>query len=123
MKNLHEIILEKLKMRKSKYFPKTKKELQDILNQLINERGNEDDFNDIDTSGITDMSGLFKNMKNFNGDISNWDVSNVTNMRGMFYNSKFNGDISDWDVLNCRKMKFMFDNSPLENNTPKWYKK
>ena len=52
MKSLHEIILEKLKIRKSnkssyKYFPKTKEELEDILKELIKERGNECDFNDI----------------------------------------------------------------------------
>ena len=60
MKSLHEIILEKFKIRKSnkpsyKYFPETKKELKDLLNILIEERGNEGDFNDIDTSEITDM--------------------------------------------------------------------
>ena len=97
MKSLQEIILEKLKMRKSKYFPKTKKELQDLLKQLIKERGNEGDFNDIDTSEITDMSGLFKNMKEFNGDISNWDISSVNDMTRMF------------------------NRSPLENNPPYWY--
>ena len=64
MKRLHEIILEKLKIRKSnkpsyKYFPKTKEELKNILNQLIGERGNDGDFNDIDTSEINDMSVIF----------------------------------------------------------------
>ena len=52
-----------------KYHPKTKKELKDLLKQLIDERGNEGDFNDIDTSEITDMSHLFYESK-FNGDIS-----------------------------------------------------
>ena len=51
--------------------PKSKKELQDLLKQLIKERGNEGDFNDIDTSEITDMSDLFYYMDKFNGDISN----------------------------------------------------
>ena len=86
MKSLHEIILEKLKIRKTsyKYFPKTKEELEHILEELIKERGNEGDFNDIDTSEITDMSELFKNMKEFNGDISNWNVSNVIGYEEMF---------------------------------------
>ena len=37
MKSLQEIILEKLKIRKSsyKYFPKTKEELKDILKELL----------------------------------------------------------------------------------------
>ena len=95
MKSLQEIILEKLKIRKSnkpsyKYFPKTKEELKVIIIQLIKERGNESDFNDIDTSKITDMSELFDDMKEFNGNISNWDVSNVTDMRAMFDDCKIN---------------------------------
>ena len=53
------------------YHPKSKKELQDLLKQLIKERGNEGDFNDIDTSEMTYMSGLFDGMNKFNGDISN----------------------------------------------------
>ena len=53
MKDLNKYITEKLKIKKSnkpsyKYFPKSKAELQDLLKQLIYERGNEGDFNDID---------------------------------------------------------------------------
>ena len=89
MKSLQEIILEKLKIRKTnkpsyKYFPKTKENLQHLLKQLIKKRGNEGNFNDIDVSNITDMSYLFDYMKEFNGDISKWDVSNVTDMKYMF---------------------------------------
>ena len=82
MKDLNTYITEKLKIKKSsyKYFPKTKEELKDIINQLIEERGNDGDFNDIDTSNITDMSELFRDMYEFNGDISNWDVSNISNI-------------------------------------------
>ena len=91
MRSINQYITEKLKIRKSsyKYFPETKKELQDLLKQLIKERGNEGDFNDIDTSKITDMSGLFDNIDNrdkFNGDISNWDVSNVNYNYKIFEN-------------------------------------
>ena len=70
---------------KYNYHPKTKKELKKLINQLIEERGNEGDFNDIDTSKITDMSELFNGIDKFNGNISNWDVSNVTDMKYMFY--------------------------------------
>ena len=151
MKSLKCYIQEKLVIKKSKiidykYFPKTKKELENIIEQRIKEEGNEVNLNDIDVSKITDMSYLFLNT-DFNGDISNWDVSNVTdmsgmfefskfngdifnwnvskviNMIGMFTESKFNGDISGWNVSNCREMNLMFDNSPLENNPPKWYKR
>ena len=120
MKNINTYITEKLKIRKSnkpsyKYFPKNKKELKDIINQLIKERGNEGDFNDIDTSEITDMLELFKNMEEFNGDISGWNVSNVTDMYSMFYKCEsFNQDISNWDVSNVKYKFNVFYNCPIE---------
>ena len=79
------------------YYPKDKDELEEIVNKLIKERGENADLNDIDTSKITDMSHIFK-YSPFNGNISSWDVSNVKDMHWIFY---------------C---------SPLENNPPKWYK-
>ena len=39
---------------------------------------------DWDVSAITDMSGLFYNLRNFNADISSWDTSVVTDMSQMF---------------------------------------
>ena len=85
MKSLKSYIQEKLIIKKSnyKYFPKTKKELKEIIEQRIKDEGSEVDLNDIDVSEITDMSLLFKNT-NFNGDISEWNVSNVINMSYMF---------------------------------------
>ena len=145
-------ILERLHINKDiksyNYHPKTRDELKELVDQLIKERGNDADLNDIDTSEITDMSELFYN-SDFNGDISEWDVSNVTDMSAMFCESKFtgeNGDISDWDVSNVKDMNYMFYSSsfngdlsnwdvsnvedmgemflqsPLQSNTPKWYK-
>ncbi len=113
MKSLTNYIQEKLVIKKSKrveykYFPQTKKELQDIIEQRIKQEGNEVDLNDIDVSKITDMAFLFKDT-NFNGNVSEWDVSNVTNMVGMFYRcSKFNQDISNWDVSNVTNMHSIF---------------
>ena len=103
------------------YHPKTKEELKDLLKQLIEERGNEGDFNDIDTSKITNMSYLFYYKDKFNGDISNWDVSNVTNMKHMFNSCKsFNQLLANWDVSNVINMNYMFFecesfNQPLNN--------
>ena len=154
MKNLKDIILEKLIINKNTkinnyhYHPKDKDELMELLDKLIEERGWEGNFNDIDTSNITDMSMLFTfSRPKFNGDISEWDVSNVTNMRFMFCDTKFSGDISNWDVsnvedmydmfygcndFNCnlnkwdvnkvKDMRDMFNGCPLEKNPPKWYK-
>ena len=130
------------------YHPKTNGELIKIVDKLIKERGNNADLNDIDTSEITDMDGIFEG-SNFNGDISNWDVSNVENMKFMFYNSEFNGDLSkwnvsnvkdmmsmfyaseftaengdiyEWDVRNVQIMFSMFTGTPLEKNPHEWYK-
>ena len=111
MKSLPYYIQEKLLIRKNKhynYFPKTKRELQNIINHRIENEGNEVDLNDIDVSEITDMSGLFKET-DFNGDISSWDVSNVTNMSFIFWGCEaFNQDISKWDVSNVIDMQGMF---------------
>ena len=128
-----------------KYHPKDKNELMELVERLIEERGEDADLNDIDTSEITNMSGLFlyegfngdisqwdvsnvQDMSNmfegsdFNGDISDWDVRNVKDMTGMFIESSFNGNISNWDVSKVEDMSSMFDDCPLEKNPPKWYK-
>lgn len=116
MKSINHYISEKLKISKNNieynnynYFPETKKDLKNLLEELIEERGQEGDFNDIDTSGIRDMSELFRGMKEFNGDISKWDVSNVTDMDRMFsYCEKFNRDISNWKVSKVTTKLCMF---------------
>ena len=108
-------ITSKTKVNKYNYHPKTKEELKNLIKQLIKERGNEGDFNDIDTSEITDMSDVFDSMYRFNGDISNWDASNVTNMNWMFTGSKsFNQDISNWDVSKVKDRTNIFLNCPIE---------
>ncbi len=110
MKSLVHYIQEKLVIKKNKhnYFPETKNELQDIIEQRIKEEGNNVDLNDIDVSNITDMSYLFSD-SNFNGNISKWNVSNVTDMSFMFYECfKFNQDISNWNVSNVLNMRNMF---------------
>ena len=104
------------------YHPKTNGELIKIVDQLIKERGNDANLNDIDTSEITDMAGIFEG-SNFNGDISNWDVSNVKDMSYMFSNSKFtgeNGDISNWDVSNVEYMHYMFYRSIFNDDISNW---
>lgn len=73
--------------------PKTKKELEDIIKKTIEEKGDSCDLNFIDTSLITDMSGLFLR-SSFNGNISKWNTSNVQDMSDMFCGSRFDGDIS-----------------------------
>ena len=48
-------------------------ELKELIEQRIKEQGPKCDLNDIDVSGVEDMSGLFMN-STFNGDISKWVV-------------------------------------------------
>ena len=153
MKKLKEIIFEKLKINsKSKinhynFSPENYKELEKIVYDLIRERGNEADLNDIDTSKITYMARLFKG-SDFDGNISDWDVSNVTNMNwmfshckftgknsnlnkwdvskvklmnGMFYCGMFKGNIDDWTPPKDFKYNLIFKESPLYNKPPKWY--
>ena len=95
MKQLSTYITEGLKIGKKyrqnktyNYHPKDKDELHEIIKQLLDERGNDADLNDIDTSAVTDMSDLFSGLDPYNIDISNWDVSNVTSMDSMFMNCR-----------------------------------
>ena len=99
--------------------PKTKKELEQIIEDRISKEGPNCDINDIDISQITDMSYLFYGSK-FDGDISRWDVSNVISMTGMFDRSKFNQDISNWDLSKVKKMDFMFCFSKFNQDISKW---
>jgi surface protein len=122
MKSLQEIILEKLKIRKSsisshesyKYFPTTINELRNIIEKLADEQSMKDviNLNSIDTSEITDMTYLFNSMEGLlKIDVSDWDVSNVTSMNNMFRScvnlEKIIG-IEDWDVSNVKNMQDMF---------------
>ena len=128
LKSLTQHITEKLvlnsnsKIRKQQeynYHPKNSDELIHLVKELIEERGNDADLNDIDTSEITNMSWLFYKSE-FNGDISNWEVGKVTNMHGTFYKSKFNGDISSWNVSNVELMSETFSYSEFNGDISDW---
>ena len=131
MNSLKQYISEKFQVSKNNIktytctcHPKDKDELIDcIIDKIVEEGfGTEDkplDLNDIDTSEVTDMSGLFdvldgrllKLSENGNFDISNWDVSNVKDMNNMFWGSGFDGDLSDWNVSKVENMNRMFEES------------
>ena len=84
----------------AKYSPKSCDELKELVDdESVN-------LGDIDTSAITDMSGLFCDCEreDFSG-IEKWDTSNVTSMRDMFNCAEhFNHNINDWDVSNVADM-------------------
>ena len=62
-----------------------------------------------DTSGVTNMSMLFYDKRDFNEDISRWNVSNVVNMNDTFNGAtSFNGDLSCWDVGQVQHMYSTF---------------
>ena len=62
-----------------------------------------------DTRNITNMAGLFRQMKCFNEPIGNWDVDMVLDMTSMFENARmFNQPLRSWDVENVSKMSSMF---------------
>ena len=90
--------------------PKSKEQLQSIIEQELERQGPDADLNFIDTSLITDMSELFKDLTIRNIEIDEWDVSNVTNMNSMFaYCRKFEGDgLENWDMSNVRDISNMF---------------
>jgi len=130
MKNLREYIYESIENNS----PKSKRELQNIIKKLLKERKDQDviDLNDIDTSNITDMSGLFYELDRDNYlyedckiDISNWDVSNVTDMSHMFYyceNLESIGDISNWDVSKVKDFTRMFESTKFScGDLNKWH--
>jgi len=115
MNNLNNYIQEKLKIgSKSKVNEKIKPGdaaalKREVLKKIINK---ETDFNDIDISGIKDLSHLFEDQDISEIDISEWDVSNVESMRGMFQNCRYlrtTGDLGNWKVDNCKDMSWMFN--------------
>nr|WP_324761604.1 BspA family leucine-rich repeat surface protein [Helicobacter bilis] len=86
------------------YHPKTKDELLNLIDDKSVYLG------DIDTSAITDMSGLFKgsNRTDFSG-IEYWDVSSVVDMSSMFFKmTNFNQSLVLWDVSKVEDMRSMF---------------
>ena len=109
------------KYHKKGYKPKDLENLRYLLKIMIEKRGNEGDFNDIDTSDIKNMGSLFEKYNTFNGDITGWDVSKVENMSFMFCKAySFNQPIGKWDVSSVKDMGDMFQyaksfNQPIGN--------
>ena len=110
------------KKHKRGYKPKDKDTLKKLLKRMIEVRGDEGDFNDIDTSDIKDMKLLFQFDIKFNGNITGWNVSSVIDMSGMFYGAtSFNQPIGNWEFPNVTNMNRMFYNaSSFNQDLSKW---
>lgn len=130
MRNLKDIILEKLKVSSNNtpnytHFPKTREELIEIIKEKIKEEGPECDLNCIDVSAIDNFGSVFgsEDVRQFNGNISKWDMSNAKSLNMMFSGSRFtgiNGGIADWDVSNVEMMDYMFSNSDFNSDISNW---
>lgn len=111
----------------AKVVPRSKKELQQIIDERIEEikprPGQEVDLNWIDISRVDDLSYLFANV-DYIPVVNMWleeDKSNVKkNMRCMFAHSKFNGDLSGRDVSNVKDMSGMFAGSNFNGDISGW---
>ena len=104
------------------YKPKDRDNLEKLLERMIEVRGDEGDFNDIDTSDIESMESLFLFNETFNGDITGWNVSSVISMDGMFWGAKsFNQPIGNWDVSSVIYMNSMFYGAAsFDQDLSKW---
>ncbi|NDD85989.1 BspA family leucine-rich repeat surface protein, partial [bacterium] len=77
--------------------------------------------NSWNTSGITDMTGMFSGATGFNHNINVWDVSNVTGMSKTFSHARsFNQPLSGWSMSNVVTSSEMFRqarvfNQPINN--------
>ena len=74
-------------------------------------------FQNIDTSRMTSMNGLFRNIKVSTVDLSSFDTSNVTNFQYMFSDNYYltSVDLSEKNLEAVKQMNYMFRNcSSLE---------
>ena len=91
------------------YKPINTPSLRKLLERMIEVRGDEGDFNDIDTSEIESMESLFEGNETFNGNITGWKFPKVKYMGFMFCNAKsFNQPIGNWEFPEVKHMSCMF---------------
>ena len=84
-------------------------------NSLMAKRDAGENLAYVCTSGITDLSSMFRKKYTTNpavsSDISSWDTSDVTSFSRIFANTDFNQDISNWDTGEVTNMYNAFQNA------------
>lgn len=75
------------------------------LREIVSDNEN---FENICTSKVTNLSGLFFAYQSSNYRIKSWDVSNVEDMSEMFYDSNYFDDVSYWDTSSVLNMQGIF---------------
>ena len=83
---------------------------------LFAKRNLGEDLSFVCTSGITDLSSLFRKQNTTNNasvssDIRSWDTSDVESFSRIFANTDFNQDISNWDTGKVKNMYNAFQNA------------
>lgn len=74
------------------------------------------DLSSINTSNVTNMSGMFESTSLTNYDLSSFNTSSVTDMSGMFTSAEAgNLDLSSLDTHNVKNMSSMFEYARLTN--------
>ena len=120
MKKINQYIIEKFKISKNtktyKYFPKNRKQLIEIIEKLLEERGPDAYLNDIDISNVKNIESLFYDIIENDSykigkiDVSGWNVSHIKSFKQLFCNCKeFDCDLSLWDTSNATDMNNMFN--------------
>ena len=73
-------------------------------------------FNNIVTTHVTNMAGLFQGATVFNSEISSWDTSRVTSMAGMFNGATaFDRPLNSWNTSSVFDMGGMFSGATAFN--------
>ena len=76
----------------------------------------------LNVDGVTNMKGIFSNIRIANPDVSTWNPYNATNTESMFEGaSRANPDISRWSLHNLKNAKNMFNASGAKRlDLSKW---
>ena len=74
------------------------------------------DISKWDVSSGVDFNNMFRGNGLFNGDVSGWNVSNGVNFSGMFkWANNFDSDLKDWHVSNGTNFREMFSGASSFN--------